>query len=91
MSGESVEYESEEEEEETDGSEVSEEEEEEEEVIEVKVVKKKRANSKRKDPNKPKRNMSAFFLYSNVHRKRIKEENPNIKFGEVVSTKQVFA
>merc|ERR1711957_1051444 len=71
-------YESEEEE--TEGSE---EEEEEEEVIEVKVVKKRGSKSKNKDPNRPKRNMSAFFIYSNAHRKRLKEENPSIKFGEV--------
>lgn len=36
-----------------------------------------------KDPNKPKRNMSAFFLYSNANRDRVKEENPGIKFGRV--------
>lgn len=36
-----------------------------------------------KDPNKPKRNMSAFFLYSNANRNRVKEENPGIKFGRV--------
>merc|ERR1711935_596532 len=57
-------------------------EEEEEEVV-VKVIKKKRGKSKQKDPNRPKRNMSAFFIYSNAHRQRIKEENPDIKFGEV--------
>jgi len=74
----SIEYESEEEDEDTEGSE-----EEEEEEVEVKVIKKKRGKSNKKDPNKPKRNMSAFFIYSNAHRKRIKEENPDIKFGEV--------
>ena len=45
------------------------------------VVKRK----KKKDPNKPKRNMSAFFLYSNANRSRVKEENPGIAFGQVVS------
>jgi len=43
------------------------------------VVKRK----KKKDPNKPKRNMSAFFLYSNANRARVKEENPGIAFGQV--------
>jgi len=43
------------------------------------VVKRK----KKKDPNKPKRNMSAFFLYSNANRTRVKEENPGIAFGQV--------
>jgi hypothetical protein len=46
----------------------------------------KKRGKKTKDPNKPKRNMSAFFLYSNEHRARIKEENPGVKFGQVVST-----
>ena len=55
------------------------------EEIEVEPVKKKRGKNG-KDPNKPKRNMSAFFLYSNANRARIKEENPGIKFGRVVST-----
>lgn len=74
---ESIEYESEEE---TEGSE---DEEEEEEAIEVKVVKKRGSKSKNKDPNRPKRNMRAFFIYSNAHRKRLREENPSLKFGEV--------
>jgi structure-specific recognition protein 1 len=46
-------------------------------------VKKKRRP--KKDPNRPKRNMSAFFLYSNANRSRIKEENEGIAFGAVVS------
>eukprot|EP00553_Chaetoceros_curvisetus_P005341 CAMPEP_0204620616 /NCGR_PEP_ID=MMETSP0717-20131115/6600_1 /ASSEMBLY_ACC=CAM_ASM_000666 /TAXON_ID=230516 /ORGANISM="Chaetoceros curvisetus" /LENGTH=91 /DNA_ID=CAMNT_0051634851 /DNA_START=265 /DNA_END=537 /DNA_ORIENTATION=- len=44
-----------------------------------------RKRKPKKDPNKPKRNMSAFFLYSNANRARIKEENPGIKFGQIVS------
>lgn len=45
---------------------------------------KKRAKGKKaKDPNRPKRNMSAFFLYSNANRARVKEENPEIPFGQV--------
>lgn len=51
----------------------------EEEIVEVK----KKRGKAGKDPNKPKRNMSAFFLYSNANRARIKEENPGIKFGRV--------
>ena len=47
-----------------------------------KTTKKKKKN---KDPNKPKRNMSAFFLYSNAHRARVKEENADAKFGDIVS------
>eukprot|EP01083_Nonionella_stella_P019168 53282_1 len=56
-------------------------EEEEEEVI-VKP-KRRRKKKKNKDPNRPKRNMSAFFLYSNANRNRIKEENPEAKFGDI--------
>lgn len=37
------------------------------------------------DPNKPKRAMSAFFLYSQANRTRIKEENPEAAFGDIVS------
>lgn len=37
------------------------------------------------DPSKPKRAMSAFFLYSQGNRQRVKEENPEAPFGEIVS------
>ena len=55
----------------------------EEEVVEK--PKRRRKKKKNKDPNRPKRNMSAFFLYSNANRPRIKEENPDAKFGDIVS------
>ena len=43
-------------------------------------------NSKgKKDPNAPKRPMTAFMLFSNATRAKMKEENPGISFGEVVS------
>lgn len=51
-------------------------------VEEVVVRKRGKAG---KDPNKPKRNMSAFFIYSNANRSRVKEENPEVKFGRIVS------
>jgi len=57
--------------------------EEEEEVV---PVKRKAPAKPKKDPNKPKRNMSAFFLYSNAHRARIRQENPDIAFGQVAKT-----
>jgi len=50
---------------------------------EVVVKPKRRRKKKKKDPNRPKRNMSAFFLYSNANRARIKEENPEAKFGDI--------
>mmetsp|Transcript_28795 Transcript_28795/g.54397 ORF Transcript_28795/g.54397 Transcript_28795/m.54397 type:complete len:206 (-) Transcript_28795:206-823(-) len=56
------------------------EEEEEEEIV---VKPKRRRKKKKKDPNRPKRNMSAFFLYSNANRVRVKEENPEAKFGDI--------
>jgi hypothetical protein len=58
--------------------------EEEEEVVVVKKSRKKK--KKNQDPNRPKRNMSAFFLYSNAHRERIKQEQPDAKFGDIVSS-----
>jgi len=37
----------------------------------------------KKDPNAPKRNMSAYFLYSVHIRPIVKEENPEASFGEI--------
>lgn len=37
----------------------------------------------KKDPNAPKRNMSAYFLYSVHIRPTIKAENPEASFGEI--------
>lgn len=42
--------------------------------------KKKKA---KKDPNAPKRNMSAFFLYSVSARPGVKESNPEASFGDI--------
>mmetsp|Transcript_13506 Transcript_13506/g.25292 ORF Transcript_13506/g.25292 Transcript_13506/m.25292 type:complete len:214 (-) Transcript_13506:420-1061(-) len=71
-------YESHDEEEES-GSE----EEEEEEELPPPPKKRGKGGKAKKDPNKPKRNMSAFFLYSNANRSRVKEENPEVPFGQV--------
>mmetsp|Transcript_2998 Transcript_2998/g.4378 ORF Transcript_2998/g.4378 Transcript_2998/m.4378 type:complete len:121 (+) Transcript_2998:160-522(+) len=38
---------------------------------------------KKKDPNAPKRNMTAFFLFSNHIRPLVKEESPQAKFGDI--------
>lgn len=40
------------------------------------------------DPNKPKRAMSAFFLFSQANRNTVKEENPEASFGDIVSVNQ---
>ena len=61
------------------------EEDEDEEEDEEDAPKKRRRAGKHKDPNKPKRNMSAFFLYSQAFRAQVKEENPDAAFGDIVS------
>lgn len=38
---------------------------------------------KKKDPNEPKRGMSAFMFFANAKRASVKEDNPGIAFGEV--------
>lgn len=57
----------------------------EEEVAEVPSPKKKRGSKAKKDPSKPKRNMSAFFLYSQAERANVKASNPDAAFGDIVS------
>jgi len=72
-------YETVEDVEESDGEEVDEESEVEEEVI----VPKRRKQKKWKDPNKPKRAMSAFFCYSQAERPNVKINHPEASFGDV--------
>lgn len=43
----------------------------------------------KKDPNAPKRNMSAYFLYSVHIRPTVKQENPDASFGEYVTTERI--
>ncbi|KAJ3269404.1 Non-histone chromosomal protein 6 [Terramyces sp. JEL0728] len=45
--------------------------------------KKKKTTKAKKDPNAPKKGLSAFMIYSQENRPRIKEENPNATFGEM--------
>lgn len=52
---------------------------------EVEVTKKKR----KKDPNAPKRNMSAYFLFSQVIRPTIREESPSATFGEIAKVSYI--
>lgn len=42
-----------------------------------------RKKKKKKDPNKPKRNMSAYFIFSNAHRPEVRKTSPGASFGEV--------
>jgi len=37
----------------------------------------------KKDPHKPKRAQTAFLIYSNENRERVKKENPDAKFGDL--------
>ncbi|KAM0446715.1 hypothetical protein ACHAPV_003814 [Trichoderma viride] len=41
---------------------------------------KKRA---KKDPNAPKRGLSAYMFFANEQRENVREENPGISFGQV--------
>lgn len=36
-----------------------------------------------KDPNKPKRSMSAFFIWMQANRERIKKEKPGLSVSEI--------
>lgn len=42
-----------------------------------------RGKKKKKDPNAPKRNCSAYFLFSVHERPRVKEDNPDASFGDI--------
>ncbi|OEU20514.1 SSrecog-domain-containing protein, partial [Fragilariopsis cylindrus CCMP1102] len=44
------------------------------------TISKKKA---KKDPNKPKQALSAYMVYSNLNRERVKKENPSAKFGDM--------
>jgi len=46
----------------------------------VKGTKKKRAT---KDPNAPKRGLSAYMFFANEQRENVRSENPGIAFGQV--------
>ncbi|KAL8698565.1 MAG: hypothetical protein Q9201_006497 [Fulgogasparrea decipioides] len=38
---------------------------------------------KKKDPNAPKRGLSAYMFFANENRDSVREENPGITFGQV--------
>ncbi|KAF2712487.1 hypothetical protein K504DRAFT_372137 [Pleomassaria siparia CBS 279.74] len=44
---------------------------------------KETAGKKKKDPNAPKRGLSAYMFFANDQRDKVREDNPGIKFGEV--------
>ncbi|PYH45440.1 high-mobility group nucleosome-binding protein [Aspergillus saccharolyticus JOP 1030-1] len=43
----------------------------------------KRVERKKKDPNAPKRGLSAYMFFANDNRDKVREENPGISFGQV--------
>lgn len=47
--------------------------------------KQKRKPKAKKDPNAPKRATSAYFYFTSENRERVKEENPDATFGDMVS------
>jgi len=44
---------------------------------------KKRRKKKDKDPNRPKKNMTAFFFFSADYRDEVKRENPDFKVADI--------
>jgi len=46
-------------------------------------ARKETAGKKKKDPNAPKRGLSAYMFFANDQRDKVREDNPGIKFGEV--------
>ncbi|EHY53640.1 Non-histone chromosomal protein 6 [Exophiala dermatitidis] len=42
-----------------------------------------RGEKKKKDPNAPKRGLSAYMFFANEQRESVREENPGISFGQV--------
>ena len=48
-------------------------------------AKKPKAKRAKKDPNAPKRPMNAYMLYANSIRASVREANPEMKMGDIVS------
>jgi len=44
---------------------------------------KKKTTRKKKDPNAPKRSLSAYMFFANENRDIVRAENPGINFGQV--------
>ena len=49
----------------------------------IKAAQKSEAKKKEKDPNAPKKPQSSYFLFMNIRRGPLKDEQPNLKLGEV--------
>jgi hypothetical protein len=48
----------------------------------TKVVEDKKQRRSKKDPNAPKRGLSAYMFFSQDQRATVKEENPDASFGK---------
>ena len=46
-------------------------------------VTKRRANKPKKDPNAPKRPLTAYFFFINENRAKVKEANPDLKLTQI--------
>ncbi|CAB4256639.1 similar to Saccharomyces cerevisiae YBR089C-A NHP6B High- mobility group (HMG) protein that binds to and remodels nucleosomes [Maudiozyma barnettii] len=44
---------------------------------------KKRTTRKKKDPNAPKRALSAYMFFANENRDIVRSENPDVTFGQI--------
>ncbi|KAI4126501.1 MAG: hypothetical protein LQ338_003720 [Usnochroma carphineum] len=49
----------------------------------TKAAKAETGGKKKKDPNAPKRGLSAYMFFANENRDIVREENPGIGFGQV--------
>lgn len=47
------------------------------------MVEKRKTTRKKKDPDAPKRSLSAYMFFANENRDIIRAENPGIAFGQV--------
>lgn len=47
------------------------------------VTEKRKASRKKKDPDAPKRALSAYMFFANENRDIVRAENPGITFGQV--------
>ncbi|KAK7208222.1 nucleosome binding protein [Myxozyma melibiosi] len=50
---------------------------------ETKTRKTKVGGRRKKDPNAPKRSLSAYMFFANEQRETVRSENPGIAFGQV--------
>ncbi|BCR93562.1 high-mobility group nucleosome-binding protein [Aspergillus luchuensis] len=48
-----------------------------------KTTKGRGTERRKKDPNAPKRGLSAYMFFANDNREKVREENPGISFGQV--------